>query len=199
MKKLIASLMTASLATISASNVVACRNNRFRDIWVVTDGNPVTDNSFNQSAFEGANNFLRYILGHDVDSFDSVEYTAPNNIGQLTQAYNNAAQRGARTLVLAGFQHAATGGGNHNAPEIMADVDGSVVLIDNSTDGHENQIGLQFRADISGFMAGVAAIVYSIATNQHAGETVRLATFGGISNPGSVDVFMVGYLAAVEY
>lgn len=199
MKKLIASLMTASLVTISASNVVACGNNRFHEIWVVTDGNPINDNSFNQSAFEGANNFLRDILGYNVESFDSVEYTAPTSVAQLTQAYNNAAQRGARTLVLAGFQHASSGGGQHNAPEIMAQVDGSVVLIDNSGDGHENQIGLQFRADISGFMAGVSSIVYSVATNQHAGDTVRLATFGGMSNPGSVDVFMVGYLAAVEY
>lgn len=202
MKKLLSALMATAIAASSTASVVACGSEkRFNEIWLVTDTGKINDRSFNQSSFEGGNIFLNDIIGNKDDAgkavYSSIAYSEPKDLASLPSAYNNAAKKGAKTLILPGFHHAVEG--EQKAPESMKEVDGSTILLDSSGNGIANQIGVQFRGDISGFYGGLSAIVYEASKKTTEGAEVGLGTFGGVSNPASVDNFMVGYLAAVNY
>lgn len=202
MKKLLSALMATAIAASSTASVVACGSEkRFNEIWLVTDTGKINDRSFNQSSFEGGNIFLNDIIGNKDDAgkavYSSIAYSEPKDLASLPSAYNNAAKKGAKTLILPGFHHAVEE--EQKAPESMKEVDGSTILLDSSGNGIANQIGVQFRGDISGFYGGLSAIVYEASKKTTEGAEVGLGTFGGVSNPASVDNFMVGYLAAVNY
>ncbi|ARU92281.1 ribose/galactose ABC transporter substrate-binding protein [Spiroplasma clarkii] len=203
MKKLLSALMATTIVASSSASVIACgSNDRFNEIWLITDAGKINDKSFNESSFNGGNKFLDDFIGNKDDKgekiYSSIAYSEPRDLTALESAYNNAAKKGAKTLILPGFHHSFDG--KNKAPDIMKTVGGSTIILDNGHAEKENQVGIQFRGDISGFFGGLSSIVWYANKNQaEANPTVKLGTYGGQSFPGSVDNFMVGYLAAAEY
>ncbi|AHI52438.1 type 1 periplasmic-binding domain-containing protein [Spiroplasma culicicola] len=196
MKKLLSSLMAAVVVASSASTVVACGGGVNTDpitgekIWLVTDAGKVNDKSFNQSGFEGGNHFNKEILGKN----EEIGKTEPNDLAELVSAYENAKFDGAGTLILPGFHHAVEG--ENKAADIMNG--GTTIILDSDHAGKDNQIGIMFRGDVSGFYAAMSSLITLSNKDGWDQKEVKVATFGGSHNAGAVDNFMVGYLAAIE-
>ncbi|AOG60581.1 ribose/galactose ABC transporter substrate-binding protein [Spiroplasma helicoides] len=206
MKKLISILMSSAVVASSAATAIACGKTQkvFRDIYLITDAGKLNDKSFNESAYSGANKFLSEVYYPakgvaDADRLSSVAAIEPKDLNSLDQAYNEAVKAGAKNLVLPGFHHAVEGA--YKAAEAVKANDGSAIILDSSYNKFDNQIGLIYRGDVSGFYAGVAAIVWSINNSNYdeSSNTVKLATYGGVHNNSAVDSFMLGFEAAIAW
>ncbi|AXK50761.1 BMP family ABC transporter substrate-binding protein [Spiroplasma alleghenense] len=197
MKKLLSVFAVAALSTTSAMSVVACGVKKDSDVWVVTDTGKVKDKSFNESAFNAANKFLSQDLKREGQS----SYLEPKSPTDLEPAYQTSRKNGGKGLILPGYQHA-----NHiaKASEVYSEGDapGTVVFLDGSSvksgeEHYENVVGVLFKAEISGFYAGVASILYNFEKNNL--KPVITAYGGGEHSPFATSNALAGYFSSVMF
>ncbi|AAT76025.1 xylose ABC transporter periplasmic binding component [Mesoplasma florum L1] len=195
MKKLLLALLSTTIISTSATTVISCGTEKhFGEIYLITDSGKVDDKSFNQSTYEAGTEFVQEILGiNQKIAYIQPESTAPKT---MKRAYKTAESNNAKTLLLPGFHHAMPGEGEHQAAEVMKN-SGSTIILD-SNSAANNEIGVVFRGDVSGFYAGMSSIIYSLKNENYTNNTLSLGAYGGVSNPASVDNFIVGYLASIE-
>lgn len=195
MKKLLLSLLSTTILSTSITTVVSCgAEKHFGQIYLITDSGKVDDKSFNQSTYEAGSEFTKEILGID----KKIAYIQPDSTASKTmkRAYKSAKTNGAKTLLLPGFHHAMPGEGEHNGAKIMNEYGSTIILDTNSA--AENEVGVVFRGDVSGFYAGMSSIIYSLKNANYSNNILSLGAYGGVSNPASVDNFIVGFLASIE-
>ncbi|AHI53490.1 ribose/galactose ABC transporter substrate-binding protein [Spiroplasma sabaudiense Ar-1343] len=197
MKKLLSIIAVGALTTTSALTVVACGSNtKDSEVWVVTDTGRINDKSFNESAYNAANIFLKNDLKRETTS----SFLQPPVTSQLVQSYEASRKNGGKGLVLPGYQHAEH---IEQASKIYSEGDrkGSVIFLDGSSksDGKQldNVIGVLFKAEISGFYAGVASILYNFQNNQK--TPVITAYGGGAHSPFATSNALAGYFASVTF
>ncbi|ATZ21913.1 BMP family ABC transporter substrate-binding protein [Mesoplasma tabanidae] len=195
MKKLLLALLTTAIISTSLTSVVSCGiEKHFGGIYLITDSGKVDDKSFNQSTYEAGTEFTNNILGINKKiAYIQPESTAPKT---MKRAYKTAKSNNAKTLLLPGFHHSMPGEGEHQGAEVMKN-SGSTIILDSYSDA-KNEIGVVFRGDVSGFYAGMSSIIYSLKNENYTNNTLSLGAFGGVSNPASVDNFIVGFLASID-
>ncbi|MCL2379289.1 MAG: BMP family ABC transporter substrate-binding protein [Coriobacteriia bacterium] len=156
------------------------------NIVIVTSPSGVDDGSFNQTAYEGIQDFIsmnpdstvHHVLEPDMDN-------AVAAVGQVVADYDVA--------VLAGFQFAGITEVAQNNPDtyfILIDIfpadpeggDDPVVL--------DNVYAMQFAEQESGFLAGIAAAMET--------ETGKVGFIGGMAIPPVVN-YHFGFISGVEY
>jgi basic membrane protein A len=190
MKKLLSILGAVGIVASSASTVVACGPKKtFSDIFLITDTGKVNDKSFNESGYNGGNNFVKTALGKS----ENVSYVEPSDETSMKSSYAQAVGKGAKSLILPGFQHQ---GNTAQIQKALGD-DKSAVFLDGDTNQQANIIGLKYKADISGFEAGLASAIWFFQNNKDANE-LKMATYGGLANPVAVTSYMSGFLAAID-
>lgn len=199
MKKLLSILGSFGIVASSASTAVACGGvkeipfkeyNYGKDIGLITDTGKTDDKSFNQSGYEAGNDFVKSL---DASNKDIVK-VEPNTLSEIKTSYSKIIRdNNVNTLILPGFQHQDY---IKTASKLMGDKR-SAVFLDGDTNGTSNVIGLKYKADISGFYAGIASIIEYFQLNT-SDSTVKLATFGGIANPVAVTSYMSGFMASID-
>ncbi|ASP28088.1 ribose/galactose ABC transporter substrate-binding protein [Spiroplasma corruscae] len=196
MKKLISGLLAFTVIASSASNVVACGAKSFNDIFLVTDAGRISDKSFNESGKNAGDYFIKEILEvNKNNTYAGIGFNEPHNETEIPDGYNIAKESGAKVAILPGFHHA---GDNLKSASSALGENGTEIFIDGRNEGLNTVIGLLYKADMSGFYAGIAAIYQTIKDNKEVNKTVKLATFGGQTNYIAVELFMVGFLAAID-
>ncbi|QGS51806.1 hypothetical protein [Spiroplasma tabanidicola] len=201
MKRILSLLTIFNLSTSWITSVVACNKEKFLgDIWVVMNDGYHDDQSFTEYVYRGADEFVKKIM--DKSDYNAA-YKELGEIGEasLRSAYENVVGGGAKVLVLSGYSHDAIAKGYFD--EVIKKVNGSAVIVDNKTyKNWTSTVGVQYRADISGFYAGMASIIWSIINDNYNlnNKTLGLATFGGLlpGNQNSVINYMAGFLSAID-
>ncbi|AKX33984.1 ribose/galactose ABC transporter substrate-binding protein [Spiroplasma litorale] len=201
MKKLLSGLLAFSIIGSSMTNVISCSNNKsFNDIFLITDAGRISDKSFNESGKVAGDKFIKEIseLNKD-DSYSGIGFTEPEDVSKIQDGYDIAKKAGAKVAILPGFHHA---GDNLKAAANALGENSTQIIIDGNDEGIKTAIGLLYKADMSGFYAGMASIYQSIKDKKWntVGDEkiVKLATFGGQSNYVAVELFMVGFLSAID-
>ncbi|KAJ3636312.1 hypothetical protein Zmor_008847 [Zophobas morio] len=200
MKKLLSILGAVGIVASSASTVVACgpkvkeipfdKYNYGKDLGLITDTGKINDKSFNQSGFEAGNDFVKALDSKNGE----ITKIEPETLSDIKTSYSKIIKNnGVNTLILPGFQHQDY---ISTASKIMG-AHRSAVFLDGDTNGTSNVIGLKYKADISGFYAGIASIIEYFQLNK-SDTIVKLATFGGIANPVAVTSYMTGFMASID-
>jgi len=219
MRKFFIILSTLSFATVTSLPIIACTNpffdpNVYR-VSIVTDGNVITDHSFNESAYDGSLQFQREfnIWSHSVYANDSpfknkrVEISWDNpqhtDLNTLMTAYNKAVFIYSKVIIATGFLHhdalvKAQNGFLRKKGVKFIFVDGDTKNSEVSKD-HKQLAGLLYKAEQSGFLAGLAGAVWLAAHNSDYGgiNNLKMTTYGGVDIP-SVTNYMYGYYWAIK-
>ncbi|MCK5788356.1 MAG: BMP family ABC transporter substrate-binding protein, partial [Chlamydiia bacterium] len=197
-------LVVAPIATVVSCGVDYGKNYRYYgDIQVITDAGSVKDKSFNQSAFEAAENYT-YLPGiHKTFGFSQPKNSTTT---LLQKAYLSALKAGSRTLILPGFTHSSTSNGDAiSFAKRMHSRYPKARFI--SPDGFSpdekaaNKVGfynLSYASQESGFLAAVYGGIFFNAV-KHVTEPIKAATFGGLALPYAVTSYMDGYLQGINY
>lgn len=219
MRKYITIFTTLLLSTMSIGQVIACVN-PFLDsniirVTIVTDGHTINDHSFNESSYNGALKFknefdkwsnsgnekvpLEYKNKHIVIS---VVQPTTTDLYTLIQAYQTSVAMASQVTVASGFiQYSAL----VNAQTIALKNKMRYVYIDGDTPNSvvppENKDlgGILYKAEQSGFMAGIAGCVWLTAHNQEYGglNNLKISTYGG-QNIAAVTNYMYGFYWALQ-
>ncbi|WP_162650001.1 hypothetical protein [Spiroplasma sp. TIUS-1] len=196
MKKLLSFLGISTIVTASAMTIVSCgfKGDRYSGIYVVTDTGKIADRSFNQSGYVSGNRFVKDAL---LIENAEVGYIQPTVMTDAPWMYSQSYKNGAKALVLPGFKHLNYLESADQSSELAG---GAAIIVDASAgkgnDGFfENTIGLLYRADMSGFWAGLAGIMHVFKVTN---DVPKLATYGGMQNGTAGDPFMAGFLASVK-
>ena len=146
---------------------------------MVSDAGGFDDKSFNQAGYEGLQS-VSNDLGVEIktaESTDEADYAS--NIGAMVSANCDL-------IITVGFLLA-----DATAEAATSNPDTNFAIIDFAFDpAIDNVKGLTFETDEAAFLAGYAAAGSS--------KTGTVATFGGMNIP-TVTIFMVGFLAGVNY
>ncbi|AKU79563.1 hypothetical protein [Spiroplasma turonicum] len=197
MKKLVSGLLAITVVSSSALTAVACGNNKsFNEIFLITDAGRVSDKSFNESGKNAGDKFIKEISEVNKDgAYSGIGFNEPPNVSEIPHGYGKAKVAGAKVAILPGFHHS---GENLKIASDTLGEDSTEIIIDGEPEGLSNVIGLLYKADMSGFYAGMASIYQTIKDGKQINNKVVLATFGGQSNYYAVELFMVGFLAAID-
>lgn len=151
---------------------------------LVLDTGGVTDKSFNQSAWEGAQ------AAADENPNISVEYTpSQSDTDYEPNLRNSATSKGCSAVIAAGGLLGAT---TEKIAKEIPDV--NFALIDDSVTEPKkgaNLYTLSFKNEQPGFLAGYVAASVT--------KTGKVGTWGGIDVGPQVTGYMDGYLQGVEY
>jgi basic membrane protein A len=188
MKKIIALVMSATviMGTLAGCGSSQPKTNEEKketknfSVAMVTDTGGVSDQSFNQSSWEGLQEFSRK-TGAKVSYLESKQETDySTNLDKLVDSGNNL-------IWGIGF---AMADAILNAAKINKDV--NYAIVDNSYGDNtpENVTGVTFRAEEPSFLVGYIAGKTT--------KTGRVGFVGGIKSP-VIDQFQYGYQAGVLY
>ena len=167
MKKVI-SLLLCALMLASCLSLFACGSKTY-EIAVVTDVGQLKDKGFNQGTYEGAENYakangLTYKYYQPANGSNA---TDEDRIAAMRQAINN----GAKVIVTPGFlQETAIKTVAKESPDVK------FVFIDGWDLGLANVIGVSYKEQESGYLAGYAAVMEGYTKLGYTGG-------GGGSNP----------------
>lgn len=205
MKKLIQSLLLIGLISEISTNTISCTSQKFdSDIWVVTDGGTINDQSFNQFCYQGANT---YVQAHKGKNYKASYYElASETANAFDKAYKITKIAGAKDIILPGFRHvphlAAASANSKNAILIDSPNVGPTTASSNfASDGvyngaYKNVIGVNYEAEISAFESALPVFFYmnkNVKPNSEAGYTFGM--FGGMDSP-VVYSYMWGFISA---
>ena len=209
-------LVVAPIATVVSCGVDYGKNYKYYgDIQVITDAGSVQDKSFNQSAFEAAENYT-YLPGvHKTFGFSQPRHSTTT---LLQKAYLSALVEGSRTLILPGFTHSSATDGDAisfarrmhaeypKARYISPDGFAPDFAVNGNTDSgngekRANKAGfynLSYASQESGFLAAVYGGIF-FNTVKHVTKPIKAATFGGGLIKYGVTSYMDGYLQGINY
>ncbi len=180
------------------------------DIWVITDAGTITDASFNESAWDGASKYVVSQKDPKVSAVDwkksnwRASYFEPANQtpSDFRAAYVTANIAGAKTIILQGFAHGNTIGWAAEVAQNIIYIDGSSQNIHLGMDATrplaKNIIGITYEAESSGFFARIAAALWLNANQERYPDGLKIATYGGMDNPGAVSNYMWGFIVAAD-
>ncbi|WP_375317401.1 BMP family ABC transporter substrate-binding protein [Spiroplasma endosymbiont of Virgichneumon dumeticola] len=215
MRKIFFSLSSLALSIMSILPIVACQN-QFNDpnvyrITVVTDGHTITDHSFNESSYDGAIQFKKefdvwthtnYVDPFYKDKKVEVSWDNPQltTLDSLMTSYNKAVFINSKVVIASGFLHhdalvkSQNGVLKHQTKFVFVDGD-----TPNSEVPKENKqlAGLLYKAEQSGFLAGLAGAIWLAANHEAYGKDLKMSTYGGADIP-SVTNYMYGYYWAIK-
>ncbi|WP_419334663.1 BMP family ABC transporter substrate-binding protein [Spiroplasma endosymbiont of Sarcophaga variegata] len=212
MRKLLSFLTVSTLITTSGTSLVACAKKYTfdSDIWVITDAGTITDASFNESAWDGAS---KYVVSQKDPKITTAEWKKSNwrasyfepasqTPSDFKTAYVTANIAGAKTIILPGFAHGNTIGWAAEVAQNIIYIDGSSQNIhlgmDTTRPLAKNIIGITYEAESSGFFAGIAAALWLNANQERYPDGLKIATYGGMDNPGAVSNYMWGFIVAAD-
>ena len=202
-------IFAAAAIITSASGLYtnACVRGQFfwNKIWVVTDYGSINDNSFNQAAYEGANNFI-LTQTHD-RRYHAAYIESPNRSSFFhSQALAIVKANGGENVILPGIDFIPLLGSiNHNFAAAVL-LDGFNIKPHQQPtfregrcffqQPYQNVVDVIFASEISGFEAAwVAAAYFSV---HHPGAPAIFASYGGIDNLTTVDEYLFGYVAGLS-
>lgn len=168
MKKVLAIILTAILLVSTVSLLGSCGKKTY-EIAVVTDVGQLMDKGFNQGTYEGAKAYaeahkLTYKYYQPAGGSNA---TDEDRIAAMKQAVNN----GAKVIVTPGFlQEVAITTVAKDNPNVK------FVFIDGWDLGIENVVGVSYKEQESGYLAGYATVVEGFTKLGYTGG-------GGGSNP----------------
>lgn len=185
-------------------------------IWVITDGGGILDFSFNESAWNGASEYIVSIK--DSKNFDKnidnkwkhskwrANYfeTFSQTISDFKTAYTMANIMGAKTMILPGCNHNNTIGWAAGQINNIIYINGSGqkihINMNKKKSFAKNILGLLYYTETSGFYAGIASAIYLNAhqTEYNSFKNLKGATYGGMDNPNVVSNYMWGFLIALD-
>lgn len=212
MRKLLSFLTVSTLITTSGTSLVACAKKYTfdSDIWVVTDAGTITDASFNESAWDGAS---KYVVSQKEPKIPAAEWKKSNwrasyfepasqTPSDFKTAYVTANITGAKTIILTGFAHDNTIGWAAEVAQNIIYIDGSSQNIhlgmDITRPLAKNIIGITYEAESSGFFSRIAAALWLNANQERYPDGLKIATYGGMDNPGVVSNYMWSFIVAAD-
>ncbi|WP_381414880.1 BMP family ABC transporter substrate-binding protein [Spiroplasma endosymbiont of Anurida maritima] len=198
MKKILNILSVVALVGSTAATVVACATVEVssKNIALVTDAGSINDKSFNQSAWEAVEEFMKLEEeeGYTRQSFEPID---PNDI---LNKYTSAANSGNGTVVAPGFAHAnpikeySKQNNDIFKQQHYIWLDGNdrdLASIDNT-----NVAKIVFYAAISGFYAGISSALF-LNKEVPEGDLKTSGWLGGDSQ--GVTDFIAGYYSAIRF
>ena len=196
-KKIVTTLITLNIIIVTSFNVVACQNSRINsDVWLIAQGQ-IDDHSFAENSYDGANDFLNSM--HLQKNKAAHYHISPSTYNSYVTAYKTANYYNAKVAVLPGFDEGPTLKEASQILKYAIFIDGSLPtkrpLKYNQL--YANMIGISFKAEKSGFYAGIASCAYlnNVLNGDH---DRRVSEFGGQDNEFAIDNYLYGYLAGVE-
>lgn len=218
MRKIFTVFSAISLSVIMILPIIAC-NSQFNDpniyrITVVTDGHTINDASFNESSYNAALKFKQefndwthsdYVDPQYKNKRVEVSWDNPQltNTDDLMTSYNKAVFINNKVIIASGFLH-------HNAlvkaQNTILKHKVKFIFIDGDTPNQEvpksnkQLAGLLYKAEQSGFLAGLAGAIWLTAhANQYDGlDNLKMSTYGGLDIP-AVTNYMYGYYWAIQF
>jgi len=187
-------LMTCGVAFALSAMLVSCGERVVNDnlIYLVTDVGNIDDKSFNQSAWEGVQEYGK-TNSKEYKYLRPTEDSTNARIEMIQAAY----KEGAKVVVLPGFLFSEAAYIEQDACKDMSFVfiDG-VPTKDNDTKIGTNTTSIFYNEVQAGWLAGYfAAKEYDTGKNT---DTVKLGFFGGMG-VGAVIRYGLGYCAGIEY
>lgn len=182
-------------------------NEKYLKIAFITDTGTIKDKSFNQSGWEGLEEFKNE-FNQDKEQGITIEIKSfsPKSATEieLISNYNLAVFWGAKIIILSGYIHEVA------LPNIKNIYGNKIIFIiidssyrtqwDKNNDNDNkywNLFNLRWQSEISGFLASVAAIFFYNDKNKDnlysdRSEIINYSTFGGFDMP-PVTTFMYGF------
>ncbi|WP_342268739.1 hypothetical protein [Spiroplasma endosymbiont of Aspidapion aeneum] len=205
MKKIIAILSSLFVIASSVGTDISCsKSTTYKAIFVMSGNQKMEDNSFNQSIYEGVSSYIKNILGENKSFKPLYGEAKEGDYDSFSSIYKKIYKdKDIKTVVLNGYSHNTTG--KEDYAKLADDNKKSTVIVDAEGQG-KSTIGIEFRADMSGFYAGMASIIWSILNNNYStskdGKNIlTLATYGGLleGTQASVVNYMEGFYSAVYW
>ncbi|WP_342252665.1 hypothetical protein [Spiroplasma endosymbiont of Amphibalanus improvisus] len=200
MKKLLSVLSTCAIVGPSICSVVACNIIKPvvpNSVWTITDGGTINDASFNQQAWEAAEEYadVNSSSANYIETLAAGGGTTPST-SDFTQSYQIAKMEGANYVIMPGFKH---GNSLQQANDVFGMNGGGTygLYLDGTIDTskQQNLVGVQYAGEISGIEAGIVTslFLYDYHKTEHEYHPT-IATYGGMSNPSSVNSYMWGFV-----
>ncbi|GFZ26492.1 BMP family lipoprotein [Lactobacillus corticis] len=151
-------------------------------VALITDGNGVNDNSFNQSAWNG---FLAYGKEHNLKRGNNgYQYFQSSSAADYDPNFTQAANAGFQTIFGVGYQlKDAVASAAKKYPKK------NFAIIDDVIKGQKNVVSANFKSEDASYLAGVAA-AYTTKTN--------VVGFIGGAHGDIVDLFDAGFTQGVK-
>ncbi len=192
MKKLIKSLILTNFITEFSVNTISCTKIKYDDeIWMISDGGSITDQSFNEFTYEGTNEYVNEKKpGYNASYYE----VAGSNANDYITAYKIAKISKAKAIVLPGFRHQpflndeATCSDNN----ILLDASNNTTNwipdkyeLSGIYDGkYKTVVGVNYESEVASFEAGLVSFFYMNKNCTPADPShpnfFKFATFGGV-------------------
>lgn len=218
MRKIFTTFSALSLSLVMVLPIIAC-NNQFNDpniyrITVVTDGHTINDASFNESSYNGTLKFKQEFNDWTHSSYVDPQYKNKKvevfwdnpqltTLDNLMTSYNKAVFINSKVIIASGFLHhdalvkAQNTILNHKVKFIFVDGDTPNTEVPKN---NKQLAGLLYKAEQSGFLAGLAGAIWLTAhANQYGGlNNLKMSSYGGLDIP-AVTNYMYGYYWAIQF